>query len=442
MENQKLKFHHFSHEHPLERTNDSPSKQNKICAGCKLMIQSGKDYYSCPSCPFFLHQVCYNMPRKTRHPALPSHYLNLHPAPPSSTKGALNCQACGDPVEGFYYDCADCGFYYHSLCSGLPFSIKTLSHPHALKLSFSPPVDLCCDLCNEPGYDRWLYRCHICEFDSHISCAIYNIQPDLEPPQNPIPPLPADTFIRQSSYSSGSSFGINVAENYSSEGNELLHLVRQTVFKGNIKCIGDEKGLSAAIIGWDKRLYSPKQVLNVRMGKLGNVGSYQTDADMAVTSLNLKDTATSVSEDMTLTPSYQFSDACFSIDLSYTPNGLKFQANKEGPNQGTLSYTNSTIAPNKVLTSAKPEKQLGYVNVSGTNYSNKIGPENKLNEAFLTRNDTLTRKDSGPKEMKRKASATMGSSTIGNQSTKSDIESNSPSCWLSCCNTGYERGTN
>ncbi|KAM2044492.1 hypothetical protein ACFX1T_008805 [Malus domestica] len=414
MENQKLKFHHFSHEHPLDRTNNSPSKQNKICAGCKLMIQFGKDYYSCPSCPFFLHQVCYNMPRKTRHPALPSHYLNLHPAPPSSTKGALNCQACGDPVEGFYYDCADCGFYYHSLCSGLPFSIKTLSHPHALKLSFSPPIDLYCDLCNEPGYDRWLYRCHICEFDSHISCAIYNIQPDLEPPQNPIPPLPAYTFIRQSSYSSGSSFGINVAENYNSEGNELLHL----------------------------RLYSPKQELNVRMSKLGNVASCQTDADMAVTSLNLKDTATSVSEDMTLTPSYQFSDAYFSIDLSYTPNGQKFQANKEGPNQGTLSYTNSTIAPNKVLTSAKPEKQLGYVNVSVTNYSNKIGPEHKLNEAFLTRNDTLTRNDSGPKEMKRKASAIMGSSTIGNQSTKSDIESNSPSCWLSCCNTGYKRGTN
>ncbi|KAM1294028.1 hypothetical protein ACFX13_014432 [Malus domestica] len=440
MENQKLKFHHFSHEHPLELTNYSPSKQNKFCAGCKLMIQSGKDYYSCPTCPFLLHQVCYSMPRKMRHPAHPSHYLNLHPSPPSSTKGALNCRACQTHVMGFYYDCADCGFYYHSLCSGLPFSIKTSSHPHALKLSFSPPFDLSCDLCNESGYDQWLYRCHICEFDSHISCAIYNMQPGLEPTQNPIPPPPANGFTRQSSYSSGAFFGINEAENYNSEGNELLHLVRQIVFKGNIKSIGDKKVSSAAVTGWDKRLISPKQEFNFTTSKLGNGGSHQTDADMAITSLNSKDTATSVSEDITLTPSYQFSDAYFSIDLAKsTSNGQKIQANREGPNQGTLSYTDSTIPPKKVLSSAKPAKQPNYVNVSGTNYSIKIGPENKLNEAFLTRNDTLTRKESGPKEMKRKASDTMGSSDTGNQSPKSDMDSNSPSCWLSCCNTGYER---
>ncbi|XP_034223074.1 uncharacterized protein LOC117633542 [Prunus dulcis] len=442
MENQGLKFHHFSHEHPLEHTN-SPPKQNKTCAGCNLMILPGKDYYSCPTCSFFLHQVCYNMPPKTRHPAHPSHYLNLHPSPPSSTKGPLNCQACGNHVTGFYYDCADCGLYFHGLCSGLPICIAIPSHPHALKLSFSPPFDLCCDLCNEPGSDGWLYRCLICEFDTHISCAISN-QTGLQPPQNGTPLLSTSTFSRQTKHSSASSFGISVAENYNIEGNELLQLVRQKVSRGNFKSIG-----------WDERLYSPKENFNVRVSKLGHGGPDQTDAGMAITSSNPKDPATPISEDMTLTPSYQFSEACFSIDLakSYSSYGQNIQAKKESDQQGpkgtsdvrgTFSYSDSTTVPNKISSNSKPAKQPSFVSGPGTNYSNKIGPESRLNEAFLIEGDTLKRKEFGPKE-KRKAGETMVRSAVGNQSAKSETEISSPSCWQSlfgCCNPVYERSTN
>ncbi|PRQ44451.1 putative chromatin regulator PHD family [Rosa chinensis] len=361
---EKLNFHHFSHEHSLEQTN-SPLKQNNTCAGCKLMILRNKDYYSCRKCPFFLHQICYNMPRKTRHPAHPNHYLNLHASP--SSKGAINCKACGKHVAGFYYHCAECGLYYHSLCSILPFSIATSSHPHALKLSFLPPCDLCCDICSEPAYDGWIYRCHICEFDAHLSCGI------------------SDQKLLDSSQS------------YNIEGKELLQLVRHGFVRS---------------------------------------GSHQiTEANMPDTiALNprpqflYRDSSAPVSEDTTLTPSNQFSDAYFSIDLaksySNSPYAQKNEGRKEsghqGPN-GTADLVQGTFQSSKV--------------------SNKVGPENKLNEAFLTRSDTLTRKELGP-EKKRKPIETMGRSNIRNQSTKSDTQESSGSFFqmlCGCCNPGYER---
>ncbi|KAL6139247.1 hypothetical protein ACLB2K_064524 [Fragaria x ananassa] len=365
---QKLNVHHFSHEHSLEQTS-SPLKQNQTCAGCSLMILPGKDYYSCRKCPFFLHQLCYNMPRKNRHPAHPNHYLNLHPSP--SNKGAINCNACGKLVAGFYYDCAECGLYYHSLCSILPFSIATSSHPHALKLSFFPPCDLCCDICSEPGYDGWLYRCHICEFDAHLSCGI------------------SDQKLLDSS------------QGYNIEGKELLQLVRNGFVRS---------------------------------------GSHQiTEANMPdIIALNprqesfYQDSSAPVSGDTTLTPSYQFSDAYFSIDLaksySNSPYGEKNEGRKENGHQGpkggaelvqvTFESIKSTITSNKVL-------------------SNRVGPENRMDEAFLTRNDTLTRKELGL-EKKRKSSEPVGN--IGNQSTKSDTQESSGSFFqmlCGCCNPGY-----
>ncbi|XP_024190843.2 uncharacterized protein LOC112194835 [Rosa chinensis] len=141
-----------------------------------------------------------------------------------------------------------------------------------------------------------------------------------------------------------------------------------------------------------------------------------------------RDSSAPVSEDTTLTPSNQFSDAYFSIDLaksySNSPYAQKNEGRKEsghqGPN-GTADLVQGTFQSSKV--------------------SNKVGPENKLNEAFLTRSDTLTRKELGP-EKKRKPIETMGRSNIRNQSTKSDTQESSGSFFqmlCGCCNPGYER---
>ncbi|XP_050379599.1 uncharacterized protein LOC126796926 [Argentina anserina] len=375
---EKLNFHHFSHEHSLEQTNSSPFNQNKTCAGCKLLILPGKDYYSCKKCSFFLHQVCYNMSPKTRHPAHPNHYMNLHPSP--SSKGAINCKACGKHVAGFYYDCAECGLYYHSLCSILPFSIATSSHPHALKLSFLPPYDLCCDICSEPGYDGWLYRCHICEFDAHLSCSI------------------SDQKLLDSSQS------------YNIEGKELLQLVRHGFVRSESHQI-TEANMPDTI------------VLNPRPQAFH------------------QDSSSQASSDTILTPSHQFSDAYFSIDLansySNSPYTQNNEGNKENGHQGskgsaelvqvTFESIKSTITTDKVL-------------------SNKVGPENtqnRMDEAFLTRSDTLTRKELGPEKKRISNEQVRMRSNIRYRSTISDTQQDSNGSFFQmlcgCCNPGYER---
>ena len=128
--------YHFSHEHQLELTR-SPPIEKISCSGCNLKILSDKDFYSCKACPFFLHQVCYNMPRRTQHPAHRSHYLTLHSKPSPSGK-TLQCRACGGPVNGFHYSCDECGLYYHTLCSALPLHFSFITHTQSETDIFCP----------------------------------------------------------------------------------------------------------------------------------------------------------------------------------------------------------------------------------------------------------------------------------------------------------------
>lgn len=129
-------LHHFSHQHPLGRP-IAPSTGNITCDGCSLRILPGKDFYNCKTCSFFLHRICSNMPRKTRHPAHPDHYLTLLVSPPLDNSN-FKCEACGDHITGFCYNVTESKIYYHILCSVLPISVITYSHPHALKIEFSP----------------------------------------------------------------------------------------------------------------------------------------------------------------------------------------------------------------------------------------------------------------------------------------------------------------
>ncbi|CAI9101012.1 OLC1v1038228C1 [Oldenlandia corymbosa var. corymbosa] len=171
---------HFSHEHLLERRLLPPNEENCICFGCKLEVYPGKLCYKCKVCPFYLHQVCYNMPQKVQHPVdpNPNHYLTLYALPLSDNeKCIIDCEACQQSISsGFYYNCATCATFYHMLCLATPLSVKLPVHPHKLNLEFSPPYKFKCDLCHEPSHQGWLYRCGLCEVDVHISCAIMDSQ--------------------------------------------------------------------------------------------------------------------------------------------------------------------------------------------------------------------------------------------------------------------------
>ncbi|CAA7391194.1 unnamed protein product [Spirodela intermedia] len=169
---------HVSHTHPLEL---SCVQRAPACACCG--VQSGGWNYACKGCGFFLHISCAKMPRLIEHPSHPSHALVLLPAP-AYPEGSFNCDACGRSGKGFSYHCAHCHVDLHALCAAMPLFVAHQAHHHPLTLGFSPPYEcrgFSCDICGHIGSDHWLYRCALCEFDAHLSCATANAAPPQRP---------------------------------------------------------------------------------------------------------------------------------------------------------------------------------------------------------------------------------------------------------------------
>ncbi|CAA6655826.1 unnamed protein product [Spirodela intermedia] len=159
---------HVSHTHPLELS---------------CVQRSGGWNYACKGCGFFLHISCAKMPRLIDHPSHPSHALVLLPAP-AYPEGSFNCDACGRSGKGFSYHCAHCHVDLHALCAAMPLFVAHQAHHHTLTLGFSPPYEcrgFSCDICGHIGSDHWLYRCALCEFDAHLSCATANAAPPQRP---------------------------------------------------------------------------------------------------------------------------------------------------------------------------------------------------------------------------------------------------------------------
>ncbi|KAG8371842.1 hypothetical protein BUALT_Bualt12G0005100 [Buddleja alternifolia] len=252
MEEPVKSLQHFSHEHPLQYVQSSPN-ENSLCSGCKITITPFKLFYRCKICEFSLHKVCSTMPKRVMHPSDPTHRLMLLAT--SSLNRSNKCEACGGVISGFYYSCIKCNINCHMLCVAMPLSVKIpSSHPHILKLELKPPYDFQCDLCDRPSYTGWLYRCRLCEFDAHISCAVtFN--------------GPRSSHDRRS-----------VPQDYSSSHqDELMELLSEGM-KG-IE-VNNEK-----VLVQDQLQFQPLEQSILK------------------------------SDDFTL-PSYQFSDACFSIDIA------------------------------------------------------------------------------------------------------------------------------
>ncbi|CAN4108791.1 unnamed protein product [Withania somnifera] len=254
---ESILFQHFSHGHQLVYINNLPSKGNAICSGCKLSISPGKFYYRCETCSFVLHQVCFNMPKNLQHLVDPIHELTLLATRSLSTDHySPKCNACGKEITGFSYACAKCSSCYHTLCLlALPLSMELPFHCHKLDLEFCPPYDFECDLCKKPSYKGWLYHCSSCEFDAHISCAITHKGIDIEDHSKPI-------------FQSGSSDQLLRKTEIDNKCHELMELL-SIYLKGTEEIsVGQESSRD--------QLQHPSQQ----------------------------------------TPSYQFSDGCFSIDLA------------------------------------------------------------------------------------------------------------------------------
>ncbi|XVE75731.1 hypothetical protein DITRI_Ditri12bG0116200 [Diplodiscus trichospermus] len=417
--------HHFSHHHPMVRTNLILTG-NATCSGCKLKILPAKGYYQCQTCPFYLHPVCYNMPRKTRHPGHPDHFLTLH-VMPSSSEETFKCEACSNQVNGFYYNCAECSICYHILCSALPLSVAITSHLHTLKLEFSPPYDLQCDLCKgSASYNRWLYRCQICEFDSHLACAISNQR--TQSFRYPTAPF-TDPLTRQITYSSASPMETEQKEDYVNEGTELMQLVSQSVTR-NIRENRTHENFLKTVVGWDKRLQSPKRALATRNGQDEYFGSSH-HSDTAGTSPYPKvqaqetDQSSLLSGDLSTAPSYQFSDGCFSIDLAgsfssfvHTDQAKKEPKHSDASTPQKVKETvndRNNILLERITSNFEPiNQETIYAKKESFDFRN---PNSRMNEAFLTRNDTHSSEQKNGKKMSNKPRS---ESNIGAQSNKSE----------------------
>ncbi|KDO70906.1 hypothetical protein CISIN_1g0402782mg, partial [Citrus sinensis] len=334
------------------------------------------DYYHCKICNFSLHKVCYNMPIKTRHPGHPSHFLNLL-VMPSSVKGSFKCRACSQNVTGFYYNCGQCGFYYHILCSALPLSTSVKSHSHPLELEFSLPYDFECDFCKKACYSGWLYRCHICEFDAHLACAIVN--------------------------------------QMTHESNELMQLVAQGIARG----INQETVNVAIVTGWDEKLCSRSEKLKIKNGMIEFSGKIQTKQDMEHV------------DQLSTLSSCQFSDSYFSIDLAKSYSSYNHQPNQESSAinrreanvvqdaEQKTSYRNDSvldrIAENLEPAAAKEELRK-------PSFGFHYGPEYKINEAFLKEAGIDANENRNNNKMKKK-NEPKDRSSIKNQSSISDTVS-------------------
>ncbi|KAM7270549.1 hypothetical protein ACFE04_029763 [Oxalis oulophora] len=264
---------HFSHHHPLVLSN--VQREGGItCSACNLKVLPGKEYYRCVTCQFALHQVCYNMPRKMQHPGHPIHDLNLLVAP---KKESFNCKACRNQISGFYYNCEKCRVSFHILCSNLPLSVAITSHPHTVKLEFTPPYDFECDLCEKPCHnnDGWSYRCQFCEFDMHLACAISDKRTEL-----------------------GKQFRKMELGN---EKNEITQWILQGM-------------VYTSVTGWDDRLSSPIMppgtIRGIRSSHSTPGRSGPIYGDASVT-----------------TPSYQLTESCFSIDLENSEQNQIYRHN-------------------------------------------------------------------------------------------------------------------
>ncbi|XP_057497447.1 uncharacterized protein LOC130782189 [Actinidia eriantha] len=166
-------IHHFSHPHTLHLTNHQPQQTLALasCSSCKHTVSGC--IYTCQSCNYFLHVKCAQMPQKIKHPFHQNHVLSLLPTP-TYPEVFFNCHACQKQGNGFSYHCKACKIDLHVLCASMPMTISHQFHQHQLDLVFSPPYhnkSFSCDICKSSGSNHWLYRCGLCGFDAHLTCA-------------------------------------------------------------------------------------------------------------------------------------------------------------------------------------------------------------------------------------------------------------------------------
>ncbi|KAL7158219.1 hypothetical protein ABFS83_02G128000 [Erythranthe nasuta] len=169
--------HPKDHSHDL-KLSDSDNSDEITCSICEQELSPGPtSSYACTktNCEFILHESCFQLPMKLRHKSHREHVFTLTseliPRPYTLSR---SCDACGDLINAFVYQCNECDYKIHVACALLPETVRCKGHVHSLDLYYST-LELgslsCCDVCDgdlKEGF--WNYYCKDCGFGTHLDC--------------------------------------------------------------------------------------------------------------------------------------------------------------------------------------------------------------------------------------------------------------------------------
>ncbi|GKV41890.1 hypothetical protein SLEP1_g49364 [Rubroshorea leprosula] len=163
------KLKHFSHQHSLFFIqNHFIEPQDRSCTACEEPISG--PVYCCIDCQFFLHQKCFELPPKIKHPSHRKHSLSLLPNPPPHPE-RCSCHLCSKAYKGFIYYCTLCEFGImikyifpdHKV-------IQNMRHEHPFTLAPRPSSSFICDACGTDGRYCIPYVCTECDIAVHKDC--------------------------------------------------------------------------------------------------------------------------------------------------------------------------------------------------------------------------------------------------------------------------------
>ncbi|KAH6765193.1 hypothetical protein C2S51_016442 [Perilla frutescens var. frutescens] len=200
------------HKHPLSlvledhnkaATNDDDDDEEeeelKICDLCIAPISS-PPYYECVACKYFVHSICYFLPKTLSSSSSSSrnfcgdcpnthdkiHKFTLYTTSKERDENIelwYSCGLCKLETNGIGYQCEECEMKIDVRCASLPPTIRHASHPRhkGLIMARILPEDeggmkRKCHCCHEYPFSTGsiVYRCSNddCDFVLHLSCAL------------------------------------------------------------------------------------------------------------------------------------------------------------------------------------------------------------------------------------------------------------------------------